>query len=376
MPRAALLFEFPSLHGGERSLLALVEPLRARDWSLTALAPPTGPLAGALAASGIAHVPFAVRDAAGHRRPRPELHDELHAHLQDLAPDLLHANSLAMGILSGTLGERLPVPSTAHLRDIVRLSPAQVAALNSHARLVAVSRAVRDFHVAQGLDPDRVDVVYNGIDAAQFGPHRRTGTLRSARGLSDEAVLIGTIGQIGLRKGLDVWADAAVRLLASGRDFHAVVVGARHSTKAESVAFEAAFAERFATAGFASRRHLLGERTDVPDLLAELDLLVHPARQEPFGRVLLEAAASGVPIVATDAGGTREMLENERSALLVPPGDARRLADAVARVLDDPSEAARRAEAAGARIVQEFPVERAALGLDAAWRRVLRDIRL
>jgi glycosyltransferase involved in cell wall biosynthesis len=67
----------------------------------------------------------------------------------------------------------------------------------------------------------------------------------------------------------------------------------------------------------------------MPALLNELDLLVHPAKQEPLGRVLLEAAAAGLPIIATHVGGTSEILQDGASARLIPPGDAESLAVAI-----------------------------------------------
>ncbi len=105
----------------------------------------------------------------------------------------------------------------------------------------------------------------------------------------------------------------------------------------------------------------LGYRPDVDRILRELALLVHPARQEPLGRVLLEAAAAGVAVIATDVGGTREIFPPEcRAARLVPPEDAPALARAIAELLADPPERARLAAAARRRIEQCFDHTRAA----------------
>ena len=83
----------------------------------------------------------------------------------------------------------------------------------------------------------------------------------------------------------------------------------------------------------------------MPELLAELTLLVHPARQEPLGRVLLEAAAAGVPVVATDVGGTREIFSDDEAELIVPD-DVAALAAAIERMLADESLRRRRGAAA------------------------------
>jgi glycosyltransferase involved in cell wall biosynthesis len=275
-----------------------------------------------------------------------------------------------MGRLTGAAASQLHIPCTAHLRDILNLSTAAVADLNRNRRLVAVSHATRDFHVAQGLAGSRVDVIYNGIDCAAFAPRAATGWLKAELRLPADAFLIAAIGQIGLRKGLDVLAGAAVvnrdRLLGA----HYLIVGERHSAKPESVTFERSLIECFADAGMSDRLHMLGRRSEVPRLLNEIDLLVHPARQEPFGRVLLEAAASGVPIVASDVGGTREMLDHD-SAWLVPAGDAAVLAGAIQDACDRPELRRSKAAAARRRILQDFAIESRAAELGRFWRSVL-----
>jgi glycosyltransferase involved in cell wall biosynthesis len=103
--------------------------------------------------------------------------------------------------------------------------------------------------------------------------------------------------------------------------------------------------EQFSTGQLAGRAHFLGYRADVPGILPELTMLAHPARQEPLGRVLLEAAATGVPIVATDVGGTAEILP-PGAALLVPADDPAALASAIRQLVEDPIQRQRLAAAA------------------------------
>jgi glycosyltransferase involved in cell wall biosynthesis len=113
-----------------------------------------------------------------------------------------------------------------------------------------------------------------------------------------------------------------------------VIVGERFSQKAEAFDYERRL--RAAALAFAGRIHFLGVRNDVNRILNELVLLVHAARQEPLGRVILEAAASGLPFVATDVGGTSEITPCvEFSELLIPPDDPSCLAAAMGRLLTD-----------------------------------------
>ena len=148
---------------------------------------------------------------------------------------------------------------------------------------------------------------------------------------------------------------------------HFILVGERTSQKAESIEFEQAFYRRFAEAQLSDRLHVLGQRDDVAELLVEIDLLVHPANQEPYGRVLLEASAAGVPIVATDVGGTSEIVVNGVTGRLVPHRDPRALADATIAILTDESEVQRLRDAARQRAMRLFSIEIAAQSLANVW---------
>jgi glycosyltransferase involved in cell wall biosynthesis len=125
-------------------------------------------------------------------------------------------------------------------------------------------------------------------------------------------------------------------------------------------------------APLAGRVHFLGTRTDVPTLLAECDLLVHAARQEPLGRVLLEAAASGLAIVASDVGGTGEIFPAEgEAAVLVPADDCRALADAIRRLLQDDRHRKAIGAAARQRAESAFDIRHSAANLIEQYRTVL-----
>ena len=353
-PPVAVAFEYPSAHGGERSLLAALPGLRVR-FEIAALAPPAGELADLLGAAGVPLTPCDVRDAGS-----------LLPAVRGLNPALVHANSLSAGRAVGRVADALPCPATAHLRDILNLSAAATRDLGRCAALVAVSAAVRDHHVARGLPAGRVRVVRNGIDPAAFpGDLDRDAARSSVReelGFPPETPLVLAVGQVGLRKGWDVLAEAAADVRGAPPPAF-VCVGERWSRKAESVRFEAdAFGLMGRNAPGRVRR--LGTRRDVARLMLAADVLAHPARQEPFGRVLLEAATAGLPIVAADVGGTREMLGGAFAEF--PPGDPAGLAAALSRLLNDPAERARFAAAAGRRVAR-FTVDAAARGLTDVW---------
>lgn len=371
--QVAWLFEYPTLHGGERSLLAALPALRSLGWRPFALAPAQGPLADELDRLGVERVAFSVFAPGGDRLPRETLRDHLARILEQRRPRLLHANSLSMGRLSGPAAERAGVPSIAHLRDIIGLSAAAVADLNRHTRLLAVSQATRDFHLRQGLREELCHVGYNGVDLDVFRPRPATGWLHRKLRLPTDAKMALSVGQLVMRKGHDVLVRAAARLCDPLPRLHWVIAGERFSQKAEAVQYETGLHASIAAAGLSERFHFLGTVEYVPELLSEAALLVHPARQEPLGRVLLEAAAAGLPCVATDVGGTREIFGEEPSAArYIAPDDDRALAEAVAALMPDPAERARLAQAARRRAEEKFDVRAAALALGEHYRAVLK----
>jgi glycosyltransferase involved in cell wall biosynthesis len=362
-PEILLLCEYATLNGGERSMLATLNGVRADDFAPVVMAPPAGPLADALAAQNVELLPFECRTADGNRLPQSRLREQLSAALRRRRPALLHANSLAMGRLSGPVAAQLRLPSLGHLRDIVRLSAQAARDLDCHGRLLAVSRATRAFHVSGGLTAEKVYVLYNGVDLEAFRPRSPTGYVHRELGLPPERQLVGVIGQIGLRKGQDVLLRAAAQLADQLPHVHYLLVGQRHSDKDESRRFERALHD--APSGpLRDRVHFLGVRNDVCRLLGELTLLVHAARQEPLGRVLLEGAAAGVAIVATAVGGTPEIFPPAmEAAMLVPPGDAPALGDAIRKLLGDSTLRRRLASAARRRAEAQFDIRTAVQGL-------------
>ncbi|MCU0959717.1 MAG: glycosyltransferase family 4 protein [Pirellulaceae bacterium] len=372
MIRVLALCEYPSLTGGEHSLLAAAGCFDPRHIALEWAAPAAGRLADAVRRAGWPLVSWQVHDEAGQRRSQAALRAQLAQLVAARRPHLLHANSVAMARLAGPVARRVGLPSVGHLRDIVRLSAAARADLVCHHRLLAVSAATRDWYVAAGVPRAAIQVLYNGVDLDRFQPGPPTGDLHRQLALPSSAPLLGTMGQLGARKGIDLFLAAAARVAAVHDAARFVVVGQRYSQKAEAVAFERALHATACRGALAGRVHWLGLRDDVPELLRELTLYVHAARQEPLGRVLLEAAASGLPIVATQVGGTGEIFgTTSPCALLVPPDAPARLAAAMSRMLGDPGLRHALGQAARQRATAWFDVREAAAQLVAVYEAVV-----
>lgn len=374
MTRVAWLFEFAELNGAERSLLATLDGMRQKGYHPVAIGPSEGPLSLQLLEQGVEAVAFDVRDRQGQRRDRARLQQELASQLQSLQVDLVHANSLSMGRLSGPVVEELKLPSIAHLRDILRLSRQAVVELNQHTRLLAVSNAVRHYHVDQGIDETKTHVVYNGVDLQRFCPRPPTGYLHQELGIPTEAMLFATIGQIGLRKGQDLLCEAFSRIAHRHKAAHLIVVGRRHSQKHEAIQFEADLRLRANSDDLQGRVHFVGQREDISELLSELHALIHAARQEPLGRVLLEAAACGVPVIATNVGGTKEIFPSEEAGgLLVEDEDVDGLEFAWDRLIDKRGLCECLVEGARSRACEQFDIERAVENLVEQYRSVLNE---
>jgi glycosyltransferase involved in cell wall biosynthesis len=338
MPRVLLIFEHPTLNGGERSLLAVLPHLCAAGWEVHVWGPQEGPLARAM--KGLNAPIVSTNDDDRRHEKLAERREALKRLLSTGNYDLVHANSLMMGRFSGPVVAECGVPSIAHLRDMMRLTGAAVEHLNQHSRILAVSDAVRSCHVKQGLAGEKTHVCYNGVDLAMFRPEKaeiRPKGLRRRLELGDDVRLIGIVGQIILRKGLDVALAAAVHSVRERNDVNVVVIGSRHSEKEETRQYELRLhriADRYDRA---PRVHFVGTVDDMWNIMPELTLLLHTPRQEPLGRVLLEAAACGVPIVATEVGGTREIFPRgeDDGAILIPVDDAAAASFACQRILSD-----------------------------------------
>lgn len=363
--RIGFLFEFGTLNGGERSLLAILDQLAPDSVEPFGVCPPGSPLANE----------FARRDWRTISPPEhwtkgtlpPETAAFLNQWSNELDLQLLHANSLTMARRIGTVCSQLGLPATGHIRDIMSLTATARASLQQVSGLIAVSEATCSALIQQGFPAGKITTIYNGIDASNFRASGNREEFRSELGLSEDALLAVNVGQICLRKGQDDFAQAAVRLRDRVPQLHFLLVGQRHSTKSESIAFERGIQNLFETAGMSDRFHWIPDHPRVSQVLSGSDLLVHAARQEPLGRVLLEAAACMVPIVATDVGGTPEILTHGVSAFLVPPNNSEALADGIERMLSNPVAAREMSLAAERTIRDKFPVGLAAARTLAYW---------
>ena len=348
-PPVLVVGEYGVLNGGERSFLTVAERLIAGGWNYVAAVPRNSPFEKALQTIGVRNVGLNTHLPDGGRLSQVELRDQIVGLVDDVQPCLIHANSLSMSRIVGPL--EVGVPSVGYLRDILKLSKKATADINQNDRIVAVSNATAQWHVSQGLDADRVVTVYNGVNDQVFRPLagedelsteddvQRAATvqqLRSEFGFAfDDRVLL-YVGQIGMRKGIRDLAEIFLRSAQRVAKLKLLVVGERHSTKAEAIEYEREIHERLEASPYGQDVKWLGRREDVADLMRLADVLIHPARQEPLGRVLLEASACALPIVTTNVGGSAEILRGPLATEnLIAVGDNERIAQRVVDLSSD-----------------------------------------
>ncbi len=198
-------------------------------------------------------------------------------------------------------------------------------------RVVAVSDAVRSYMIeSEGVPSERIVTIPNGVDTERFHPIDR-GEATQSLGLDPDRnsaePIIGAAGRLTKVKGFDVLIESARLLVDSGRRPRILIAGEgpeEHSLQSQIV-----------EAGLGDRVQLIGLQAEMAMLYAACDVFVLSSHREGSPSVVLEAMASERPVIATAVGGVPEIIEDGRSGLLVPPGEAEPLARAVAKLLDD-----------------------------------------
>lgn len=214
--------------------------------------------------------------------------------------------------------------------------------------VIAVSGPIRDTLVAKGARPDRVHRIPNGIDHAFFRRYPEVrGRIRNKLGLPAEALTIGAVGRLEPEKRFDLLLEVATAFRSDA--LHVLLVG--------DGKLRAALAERVASLGLTDRFHLLGQRSDVRDLLHAIDVYVQTSDTEGVPNAVLEAMAMEVPVVATNVGGTSELMDDGVHGLLVPRGDVAALVEAIRATATDVDSTVRRVAAARRRVEGELSFE-------------------
>jgi glycosyltransferase involved in cell wall biosynthesis len=309
----------------------------------------------------------ATRSMAPHRDLKAL--NELTHIFRDLKPQIVHTHNPKPGIYGRLAARRAKVPvvvNTVHglyaLPEDRALKRAVVYGLErvaSHCSDAELLQNVEDLPVLRrlGVPESKLHVLGNGIDLSRFDPARievsKRKELRAAWGIPDDAVVCGVVGRLVWEKGLREMFAAARALRTRVPNLHFVIVGPGDDDKADCVTS----ADRVAVAREGNVT-FAGMRDDIDEVYSALDLFALASYREGFPRSAMEAAAMGLPVVATDIRGCRQVVDDGVNGVLVTVRDSASLASAIETLACDADLRARMGDAGRAKARADFDQQR------------------
>ena len=264
-----------------------------------------------------------------------------------LGVNVIHSLSANMAKRAERMARRLNLPL---LVTCNRLEEGDLHSINGFPGqgVIAVSRAIRERIVnVVGIPQDRIKVIHNGLDLARMP---RPSFLENDQPAAWRTPVVGTLGHLSEKKGQRVFLQAVKILLERGLDAEFVILGDGP--------------DRSALRGLANELNVTRRVTFTPQTVSgqlnQLDILVEPSLQEGLGMSVMQAMATGVPVVATGVGGLYDLIEDGVTGIMVPASDPSALADAIFRLLHNPSERLELAKQARSMIEREFSADLAA----------------
>jgi glycosyltransferase involved in cell wall biosynthesis len=354
--------------------------------TVCAVFPETGPLVGRLRSAGIRvevipfqgkHPRHLARIAAAEWR--------LMRLMRSFRPDVIHAHLLKAAVSSrlASLGYRPALrvnqlPGVLHLHSPL-LRWADRLTLFRDDIVVGSCEAIASQYRAMGARS--VAVSYYGCDVHRFNPLLPPATFRHEFGLADATPTVGIVGRLcptGMRgfrevgfKGHEVFLDAVPLILSEIPGAHFFVVGDDH---AGIGAYRRNLAARAADLGVSTNVHFTGWRSDIPNVLAGLDVSVSASLEESACYAVVEALLMKCGVVATNVGGLPDTVCDGQSGILVPPGDRRQLAAAVVKLLADPALREQMGSHGREHCLRRFDIAATVASVDAIYRSGLRQL--
>ncbi len=273
--------------------------------------------------------------------------------------DIVHAHEYKTDLLGLLLARAEPVVAlaTAHgwtghsTREKILYYPVDRWLLRRYPRVITVSDQIRSQLVAPGRDNPRITTILNGIDHTIFRRQpERVAAARAAFGFAPTDIVLGSVGRLEPQKRFDLLLEAAHTLRQSEPRLKVLIAG--------DGSLKQALLNQRDRLGLADVCLLPGHRKDVIETLHAMDVFIQSSDYEGTPNAVLEAMAVELPIVATTAGGTDQLIADGVHGLLVGPGNTAALVAATAQVLADGAAAARRVRAARARVEHELSFER------------------
>lgn len=280
-------------------------------------------------------------------------------------PDVVHLHSRRGADWLGGIGAGLAGVPVVLSRRVTNPEPPWLVPLKYRLfdRVITISHAIRDSLVSAGVPDAKIRVVRSAVPRPDPVTQWSREHLLSEFGLPADAMVLGMAAQFIPRKGHDVLLDALPGILERFPRARVLLFG--------KGALEADIRRQAQSAGLTDAVRFPGFRSDLTHFLGCLDVLVHPARDEGLGIILLESCAAGVPVVATPVGGIPEIVRDRVNGLLVPVGDADALADAVNQLLQAKDLRTRLGRAGREIVEREFSVDQMVEGNLAVYRELL-----
>jgi glycosyltransferase involved in cell wall biosynthesis len=356
--------------GGERHVADLSNALAARGHDVFAALSPASPLFRELRdlpQENLLELP--LRNALDIQSAR-----RLARFIREHKVEIVHAHVARDYTLTAYAVTRNPHTKLIITRHVLfPLKRLHRLTLGRASRIIAVSHAVGLALRSQALFPEsKLVVIPHGIDLGRFVNERapdRDADRRRVEG-TGARLLVGAIGHLVPVRGHDDFVRAAAQVARKRQDVDFVIAG---DDKSRDNRRRAQLEKLIAELGLEKRLRLVGKLDDVAPLLASLDLFVSAARSESFGLAIVEAMASGLPVVATRTEGALEIIEDDVTGSLVPVGDTEALASAIIKLLDDEDARRQLGERARRRARERFSLERMIAATETAYKEGMRD---
>jgi glycosyltransferase involved in cell wall biosynthesis len=328
-----VLYYYPFLNfdtGSPKALAQMIDTLDRSTFQPVYYASGEGPLVDALRARDVEIVPGTASDlSVCHPLQAIAAVRRQAALLKEWDIHLLHANCFPWNTDVVLAAWMLRIPVILHVHNAVDIVAQNLVRFAAAKVLFCSAFQMKNCgHVSRIAG--KTGVFHNVIDLNRFGLGR---SIRDDLGLRNDQIVIGTIAQVTHRKGIDILLEAARLLLNERSDLVFLVAGPLVDNQKDFGEMLMRQAEQEPLKG---RFRFLGSRSDIPNILASMDLFVLPSRLEPMGIVVLEAMASGVPVVASRVGGVPEMLTSSDLGVLVDPLTPEAFAGAIRAVLARP----------------------------------------
>jgi glycosyltransferase involved in cell wall biosynthesis len=364
------LHEASHVSGGEKSLLLLASHLDRTLFNPIFAVPPDGMFTRELQKAGVETVPFIYPRS---RSPARVWKLMALKRLRDIR--LVHSNSIRTHIYAALLGKLGHIPVIWHERCMLtteRFDPDKLCIFLAD-RVICNSYAIAERFRSNGNLPDKVRVVYSGVDTRQFGAHIDGRPLRRELGIDADEIVIGIASRFNAVKGHEVFMEAAAGILkdqALGKRVRFLVAGG--AVFEEDRSREADLRELAKRFGIQEKTVFTGFRADMPCVYAAIDIFVLASETEGAGRVIFEAMASGKPLVATSSGGTPEIVEDGVTGFLVRPKDPADMAEKITMLIKEPRRSGLMGLAGRRRVEEYFSAEQAADNIERIYMEVLK----